>query len=82
MTKYRPHRHLLEDSMREVVEVNDLPQLVRHMRRSVQSWYPPDELPTVETTEVKPYVFDDRIGWDTYIVLVKGSAWGFTDGPL
>ena len=68
--------------MAEVVEVNDLPQLVRHMRRGVEAWYPKDELPTLSTTVVEPYGFDDRIGWDTHIVLVKGQAWGFTDGPL
>lgn len=82
MTLYRPHRGTLADSMREVIEVADLAMLVRQMCRSVESWYPPEELPTIETTRVEPYMFDDRIGWDTHIVTVKGSAWGFTDGPL
>jgi hypothetical protein len=82
---YRPHRGMLEESMREVVEVNDFRQLVRHMRREVARWYPPDELPTEENTTVERYypIRDDRIGWDeTWIVCVKGSAWGFTNGPL
>ena len=82
MTRYRPHRSLLADSMRKVIEVNDLAQLVRHMRREVASWYPKDELPTEDNTKIEPYGRDDRIGWDTYIVLVDGKAWGFTDGPL
>jgi hypothetical protein len=68
--------------MAEVVEVADLAALVAHMRKSVESWYPPQELPTVETTEVKPYWYDERIKWDTHVVLVKGSVWGFTDGPM
>ena len=46
---YRPHRGWLDDSMREVVEVNDLPQLVRHMRREVERWYPKDQLPPWRT---------------------------------
>jgi hypothetical protein len=79
---FRPHRGLLADSMAEVVEVNDLAQLVRHMRRGVESWYPKDELPTLANTYVVPYGPDSRIGWNTYIVLVKGQAWGFTNGPL
>lgn len=82
---YRPHRGALDDSLREVVEINDLPQLVRHLRRSVR-WYPEDKLPTEENTVVKPYGPDDRTGmseWKaTWIVLVNGSAWGFTNGPL
>jgi hypothetical protein len=82
MTKYRPHRGTLYDAMAEVVEVADLPALVEHMRDSVSDWYPPEELPTVETTTVERYHYDDRIHWDTYIVKVKGSVWGFTDGPL
>jgi len=82
MTKYRPHRGTLADAMAEVVEVADLPALVEHMRKSVQDWYPPEELPTIKTTTVKPYAYDDRIRWNTYIVMVNGSVWGFTDGPL
>ena len=79
---YRPHRGSLSASMADVVEVNDLPQLVRHMRREVERWYPKDELPTLENTKLEPYCFDDRIGWDTYLVTVKGKAWGYTNGPL
>lgn len=82
LTKYRPHRELLDESMREVIEIATLDELVRHMRGSVQDWYPPDLLPTIENVAVKPYTYDDRIGWNTYIVTVNGQAWGFTDGPL
>ncbi len=32
---------------------------------------------------IAPYCFDDRIGWDTYIVTVPGyGVLGMTDGPL
>lgn len=82
MTKYRPQGSSLDEAMAEVVEVADLPALVEHLRKSVQDWYPPEELPTIETTTVEPYAYDARIRWDTYIVKVNGSVWGFTDGPL
>lgn len=33
--------------------------------------------------DVSPYVFDDRNGWDTYIVTVEGyGVLGYTDGPV
>ena len=32
--------------------------------------------------KVEPYLFDKRIGWDTYIVTLDGNAIGFTNGPL
>lgn len=82
MTRYRPQRGSLDKSMAEVVEVTDLAALVEHMRNSVKDWYPPEELPTVKNTKVVPYLFDDRIGWNTHIVISRGSPWGFTDGPL
>ncbi len=31
---------------------------------------------------VKPYVFDKRINWDTYIVTHNGCAVGYTNGPF
>jgi hypothetical protein len=82
MTKYRPHRGSLDEAMAEMVEVANLSALVAHMRKSVADWYPPEELPTVETTTVERYGYDNRIGWDTHVVKVNGSVWGFTDGPL
>jgi hypothetical protein len=84
MTKYRPHGMslTLADAMAQVIEVASLDELVRRMRERVQDWYPIDQLPTIDNIKVEPYGFDDRIGWDTYIVTVNGSAWGFTDGPL
>lgn len=80
--KYRPHRQLLADSMAEVSEVTSLDELVRRMCDPIKHWYPADKLPTVHNVKVEPYGFDERIGWNTYIVTVDGEAWGFTDGPL
>jgi hypothetical protein len=31
---------------------------------------------------VRPYGRDERIGWDTCIVMVDDCAMAFTDGPL
>jgi hypothetical protein len=82
MTKYRPHRGQLSDSLAEIAEVEDFADLVRHMQATCPGFYPNDERPTIENTEVVPYLYDDRIGWDTHMVTVKCNAWGFTDGPL
>lgn len=82
MTLYRPHRGHLADSMKEVVMFHGRSELIKIMRAGVD-WYPPDKLPTVENTKVEAYGgVDKRIGWDTYIVTVNGSAWGFTNGPV
>jgi hypothetical protein len=80
MTKYRPHRGSL--NMHEVIEIESRAQLVEHMRKSAPDWYPRDELPTLQNTKIEPYFYDDRIKWDTHLVTVNGSPWGYTDGPL
>lgn len=36
----------------------------------------------VTAVKVEPYWFDERIGWDTHIVTVDGSPFGFTNGPV
>lgn len=82
MVKYRPHRGTLAEAMKEVIEVENLQDLIEHMQQEVIDWYPLNELPTLENTKIEPYIFDDRIGWDTHIVTVNGQAWGFTDGPF
>jgi hypothetical protein len=85
MTLYRPHRGMLADSMKEVVEFHGMQQLVKLMCIEAD-WYPKDRLPSLESTVVEKYgppgEIDGRIGWDTHIVLVNGQAWGFTDGPV
>ena len=79
MTKYRPHRGSLVNSMAEVIEVRSIAELVHHLQRTC---IPDRRSPTRETVEVAPYCFDGRIGWNTYLVTVDGAPWGFTDGPL
>ena len=68
--KFRPQRGGLADSMAEVVELRpSIEALVRHLK------VPGDRI------DVRPYYYDDRTGWKTYIVTVDGQAVGFTDGP-
>lgn len=71
--KYRPHRGGLAESMLEVVELDgSLAALEAHVRKT---W-------PVGDIKVEPYGgYDKRIGWDTHIVTIDGSAVGFTDGP-
>jgi hypothetical protein len=71
MKKFREHRGSLADSMKTVVEVNglELQQLCEKIT-GLDSWI-----------EIRPYGYDDRIGWDTYIVLMPGwGVVGFTNG--
>lgn len=36
-----------------------------------------------ESVHVRPYCFDERIGWNTHIVEIDNrGVFGFTDGPL
>lgn len=83
MVLYRPHRGMLADAMKEVAEVADFAALVAHMRGEYP-FYPEDQLPTESTVTVEKYGtgIDERIGWDTHIVLVNGQAWGFTNGMV
>lgn len=87
--KFRQHRGGLQDSLATVVEIADKKALVAYLRALFQHWN--KELPGVDcnypridadTVKVEKYVFDERINWDTHIVLVKGyGPIGFTDGP-
>lgn len=75
---FRPHRGLLEEAMKEVVQVSSRDQLVAQLNKI----YEIGSRFTIENLNIKPYGYDDRIGWDTYIVTNKGNAVGFTNGYL
>lgn len=64
---YRPHRETLDDSMKEVVEVNDLVQLEKLM-------------PINGVITFSHVGYDDRVGWDTYYVCVDGKVVGMSNG--
>jgi len=76
VTKFRPHRGLLVEAMKEVVELEDRAALVAHL---IELGYAAKE----SSVEVENYGgMDARIGWDTHIVCIDGDAVGFTDGAL
>lgn len=72
MTQFRWHRGELADSMATVVEFNGLYELIEILN----TVFDPGKV------VVKPYGFDERIGWDTHLVTLNGNAVGMTDGPL
>ena len=79
--KFREHRGGLGESMKTVVEVADFAALLTHMRKLAQPW---PTMPPINATTVHiiPYLYDARIGWDTYLVRLDGyGPFGFTDGP-
>jgi hypothetical protein len=75
--KYRPHRGSLADAMAAVVELPDRAALIAHLAAEMQTiGY------VVENADVrvKPYCFDQRTGWDTYVVLLRNKRLTTTIG--
>lgn len=80
-TLYRPHRGHLSDSMAEVIELADFNALINHLQQEyLDMGLTP--MPHRDNVVVKPYCWDERIKWDTYIVTIDGNAVGFTNGAL
>ncbi len=79
MTLYRPHRGTLDTAMAEVVEISGREELVAHLRKV---WMNEVNESGLNVTVENYGGIDERIGWDTHIVLVDGKPYGFTDGPL
>lgn len=76
--KFREHRSTLSGSMATMVEVADYAALLDHVRKLLWPTFPPV---TSEMVHIKPYGWDERIGWDTHIVTLDGyGVLGFTDG--
>jgi hypothetical protein len=66
--KYRPACGGLVEAMGKAVRLDDTKHaLAVHLKEPV------------EDIEVKPYAYDERIQWHTYLVTVRGSAVGFTN---
>ncbi len=72
---YRDHRGSLADSMSTVQQMDSIEDLETHLSKVYKQ-------PSVGIITVEPYVYDKRVGWNTYIVCVDGRAVGFTDGPV
>lgn len=67
---------LLAESMERVQEVKDLAALRELVKREFDFWNPTDQ-----NIEFLPWGFDQRIGWDTYLITVDKKAALFCDGP-
>lgn len=75
MALYRDHRGSLSDSMKTCREIKSMDELRTHLE-NIFDPYP------VGTITVKPYAYDHRIEWETYVVCVEGNAVGFSNGPM
>jgi hypothetical protein len=82
--KFRAHRGGLAESMATVIEVQTRAELEKYIvdtsapfERQLRSLIAENGL------YVRPYGYDERIGWDTHIVILQGyGVLGFTDGDL
>lgn len=76
--KIRQHRGGLAESMATVTDIENTADAVA---RHVSSCWGYEDV-TANDVHVKQYGYDGRIGWDTHIVLINGTPFGFSDGPL
>ena len=78
--KIREHRGSLAESMKTVCEIDNTAQaLGKFVREKLKDFKRFD----VAGWTIKPYCYDERIGWDAHIVTVDGyGVFGFTDGPV
>lgn len=67
---FRYHRGSLDESMKTIVQINSVHELC--------------ELLNVDEKDLKcePYGYDERIGWDAYVITVSYSVYGFTNGDI
>jgi hypothetical protein len=78
-SKFREHRGGLDESLATTVRLYTYPALLKHVRGLLAPWGV-----RVDKLKIESYYgYDDRIGWDTYIVILEGyGVVGFTDGPV
>jgi hypothetical protein len=76
--KIREHRGYLADSMKTVKDIGPTKaDLIAHLKETLKEC---DVIITPLTVTVEYYGYDDRIGWETYIVKIKNwGVYGFTD---
>lgn len=67
--KFRPQRRTLEESMAEAVEVNSLADVRKIMDVSGR-------------VKCEYYCYDDRINWDTWLIIHEGWVIGMSNGKL
>jgi len=74
--QFREQRGSLRDSMATRVELAGRKELVLHIRKLLS-----DRMIDEEEIEIKPYAYDSRTGWETYLVSVRDyGVVGFSDG--
>lgn len=77
---FREHRGLLCNSMETVVEVNTFNDLVEHIKHLLSYYYIEVDAKYIS---LRYQCYDDRIGWDTYIVYLEGyGVIGQTNGAF
>lgn len=78
--KVREHRGHLGDSMATVREVKNRDELLGIIQEQLRP-FGVDVKPA--QLHVEPYMYDDRIGWNTHIITIDGyGVWGMADGPI
>ena len=82
MILYRPHRGSLKDSMKLVVEVEDMKSLVKEIQFDHITI--DDKYINENTVHIQPYeILDSRTNWNTHVVTIDGyGAVGFTNGKF
>lgn len=78
MFQYRDHRGGLSDSMATVQQFQTKAELIDYLQQDLYQFFPGKY--DVSKIEIKYYGYDQRIGWDSYIVLLPSfGVLGFTD---
>lgn len=76
--KFRYHTGGLKESLATTIEIE--PPTRESLAKALS--ITKEEQVDPNTLLVEFYAYDDRIGWNTYIVTDKDGVLGFTDGPL
>lgn len=76
---YREHRGDLRDSLKTTIRVSTKKELREHILK-VNEWVPRAGKLTITKYGSRP--LDERINWNTHIVMWNQTVLGFTDGPL
>ena len=84
---FRPHRGSLDEAMKEVVKIDSFEVLLNKVITEL-AIFPHNLEINKNTLTIKAYPDEDsnhdkRIGWDTYIVFLRGyGVIGFTNGKF
>lgn len=68
--KYRSHRGSLFDAMATAVDLAGRDELIGHLQADLAHW---GYKVTTDDVRLEHQGFDARIGWDTYLVLIRNQ---------